>query len=47
MASFETFIEVGTGSVLSGLVKRIDRDAVCYQAGTVESVEKVIADLID
>jgi [acyl-carrier-protein] S-malonyltransferase len=44
---FETFIEVGTGSVLSGLVKRIDRDAVCYQAGTVESVEKVIADLID
>jgi [acyl-carrier-protein] S-malonyltransferase len=43
---FETFIEVGTGSVLSGLVRRIDRDAVCYQAGTVEAVEKVIAELI-
>jgi len=43
---FEIFVEVGTGSVLSGLVKRIDRDAVCYQAGTVETVEKVISDLV-
>jgi len=43
---FDTFVEVGTGKVLSGLVRRIDRDAVCYQAGTVETVEKVIADLI-
>ena len=43
---FETFVEVGTGKVLSGLVRRIDRDAVCYQAGTVETVEKIIADLV-
>jgi len=43
---FETFVEVGTGNVLSGLVRRIDRDAVCYQAGTVETIEKVLADLI-
>jgi [acyl-carrier-protein] S-malonyltransferase len=42
---FDTFDEVGTGSVLSGLVKRIDRDAVCYQAGTVATVEKAIAEL--
>ena len=42
---FETFVEVGTGKVLSGLVKRIDRDATCYQAGTVETVENVIAEL--
>jgi len=27
-------------------VKRIDREAVCYQAGTVETVEKVIDELI-
>ena len=39
---FDTFIEVGTGNVLSGLVRRIDRDAVCHQAGTVESIERTI-----
>ncbi len=43
---FDTFVEVGTGNFLSGLVRRIDRDAVCYQAGTVETVEKVIAELV-
>ena len=43
---FDTFVEVGTGSVLCGLVRRIDRDAVCYPAGTVETVEKVLAELV-
>jgi len=43
---FDTFVEVGTGKVLSGLVRRIDRDAVCYQAGTVETVEKVLENLV-
>jgi [acyl-carrier-protein] S-malonyltransferase len=42
---FERFIEVGTGKVLSGLVARIDRDAVCHEAGTVETVERVINEL--
>ncbi len=43
---FEVFVEIGTGNVLSGLVRRIDRDAVCYQAGTVELIEKVIEELV-
>ncbi len=41
---FDTFIEVGAGSVLSGLVRRVDRGARCMQAGTVEQVEAVIAE---
>ena len=42
---YNTFVEVGTGNVLCGLVRRIDKTAVCYPAGTVETVEKVIAEL--
>ncbi len=41
----DTFVEVGTGNVLCGLVRRIDKNAVCYPAGTVETVEKVLAEL--
>jgi [acyl-carrier-protein] S-malonyltransferase len=44
---FDTFVEVGPGNVLSGLIRRIDREATSYQAGTVESVEKVRVDLVD
>ncbi len=36
---FGTFVEVGPGSVLSGLVRRIARDAVTIQAGTAEQLE--------
>jgi [acyl-carrier-protein] S-malonyltransferase len=43
---FDTFVEVGTGTVLSGLVRRIDRDAVCFAAGTVDTIEKVIGELV-
>ncbi len=42
---FDTFVEVGAGSVLSGLVRRVDRGVRCLQAGTVEQVEAVIAEL--
>ena len=43
---FDTFLEVGTGNVLSGLVRRIDRDAKCLAAGTVESIQAAIAELV-
>ncbi len=43
---FDTFVEIGAGNVLCGLVKRIDRSATCYPAGTVETIEKALEDLI-
>ena len=39
---FDTFVEVGAGKVLSGLVKRIARGAECHRAGTVEEIERVV-----
>jgi [acyl-carrier-protein] S-malonyltransferase len=42
---FDTFLEVGAGSVLSGLVRRIDSSATRHSAGTVESIEKTLAAL--
>jgi [acyl-carrier-protein] S-malonyltransferase len=43
---FDTFLEVGTGNVLSGLVRRIDRQARCLAAGTADSIESVVAELM-
>ena len=43
---FDTFVEIGAGNVLCGLVKRIDRSATSYPAGTVEGIEKVVAELV-
>ena len=37
----QTFVEVGPGNVLSGLVKRIDRDARTISVSTPESLEKL------
>ncbi len=36
---FSTFVEVGPGSVLSGLVRRIARDAATIQVGTAEQLD--------
>ena len=43
---FDTFVEIGAGNVLCGLVKRIDRSVVSYAAGTVEGIEKVLSELV-
>jgi len=43
---FDSFVEVGTGNVLCGLVRRIDREAVCIAAGTVETVEQALAEFV-
>jgi [acyl-carrier-protein] S-malonyltransferase len=39
---FDTLLEVGAGSVLCGLVKRIDRELTCHPAGTVEAIERAV-----
>jgi [acyl-carrier-protein] S-malonyltransferase len=36
---FDTFVEVGPGSVLSGLIRRIAKGVATVQVGTVEQVE--------
>jgi [acyl-carrier-protein] S-malonyltransferase len=38
-----TFIELGNGSVLTGLIKRIDKQAICYSLGTPEDFAKLTA----
>lgn len=38
----ETFIEIGPGQVLTGLLKRIDRNVRSFTVGTVEILENVV-----
>jgi [acyl-carrier-protein] S-malonyltransferase len=40
---FDTFVEVGPGSVLSGLIRRIARGASTVQVGTAEQLEVYLA----
>jgi [acyl-carrier-protein] S-malonyltransferase len=42
---FDTFLEVGAGTVLRGLIRRIDRSVACHAVGTVDEIEKVLAEL--
>ncbi len=43
----DTFLEVGAGTVLCGLIRRIDRGARCAPAGTVEQIETVLEEMGD
>jgi [acyl-carrier-protein] S-malonyltransferase len=38
-----TFLELGNGSVLAGLIKRIDKQAACYSLGTAADFAKLAA----
>lgn len=38
-------IELGTGKVLSGLVRRIEKDVACESVGTPEGIEALILKL--
>lgn len=39
---FDVFLEVGAGTVLSGLVRRVDRGVTCHAAGTAAGLDAVI-----
>ncbi|MFW6382016.1 MAG: ACP S-malonyltransferase [Bacillota bacterium] len=41
----DTFIEVGSGRVLKGLLRRIDRSVDCYSTRNLKDLEKVIGEL--
>ncbi len=43
---FDTFVEVGAGTVLSGLVKRVDRELTCLAAGTADGVRETLERLV-
>jgi [acyl-carrier-protein] S-malonyltransferase len=43
---FDTFVEVGPGSVLGGIVRRIDREAICFAAGTVDTIELFLDEVV-
>jgi len=42
---FDTFIEIGAGKVLSGLIRRISRDLRCFTAGDPDDIRTVMDQL--
>jgi [acyl-carrier-protein] S-malonyltransferase len=41
----DTVVELGSGKVLSGLMKRFDRNIKCFQVGDRESLSQTLAAL--
>jgi [acyl-carrier-protein] S-malonyltransferase len=39
---FDTFVEVGHGTVLGGIIRRVSKDSAVYETNTVEAVEQTI-----
>ena len=39
----DTFIECGVGDVLSGMIRRINKEATCYRVNSLETLEQTIA----
>jgi len=39
----DTFVECGVGDVLSGLIRRIDREAKTLRVNDIDSVESTVA----
>jgi len=39
----QTFVEVGPGKVLGGLIRRIAKGATIYQGGDLRDLEKLVA----
>ena len=46
-SGINTFVETGPGKVLSGLIKRIEPEAVIFNVEDMESLEKTVAGLKD
>ena len=38
----DTFIELGAGKVIAGLIKRVDRKVPCHSVGDAESLQKTL-----
>ena len=40
-----TFIEIGPGSTLTGLIKRIDKDVSTYNVSDAESIARIVSEV--
>lgn len=41
----DTFVEIGSGSVLSGLIKKIDREVTCHTLNSVSAIQKFLEEV--
>ena len=41
----DTFVEIGSGTVLAGLIKKIDREVKCFSLNSVEAIESFLKEV--